>query len=462
MALAPIINVITPFQNAAYANQWTPDIYWRLVMYWHGGLFIPWVTVLAVLVATVFSLDEMPGIPGRLVKESIFIGGVFAVPVAGIAGIFDVYDNYAFGAPLWTQIAAFVIADEMAIALIVAMLNKPRISSGFRAAGMPYYTILLGVTSALVAAMMGHVGGWITWFGPNPAPLANYVNSTMYPVLGYYNQSAVIAFTQNSVGGHSHLMLVALMAGVVGLAGASFKYADWSKAQRTIAGIGFTVMAGALVTAIVVYIISGVGNYSPPSFFVSPDGVNGVAGDDLVTATVALGAAFVLAAFIMHSGKAKTWEGRPLRKDPVFLSTVVSWVLIYLVIPVTGFYINFNETFYKGAGLNFDAVFTRYHQDFGFFVLPLMVTVLLALNSSAGGSIRKRVGYLFLGGEILAFLFGETYALSVADPILLYGAVFGGLLIGSGAILAARSLMYPQPPAIPIAAAVSPLATSTN
>ncbi|MDV3244861.1 MAG: hypothetical protein LYZ66_06810 [Nitrososphaerales archaeon] len=203
MALAPVVNYLTPFLNPSYANQWTPDIYWRLVMYWHGGIFIPWITVLAVLACTTFKLDEMPGRSGKLVKESVFFGGFIAVPIAGIGGLFDVYDQFALGVPLRTQILAFLIADEVAIALIIAMVNFPRVSGkGYVKMGLPYYTILLGVIGAAFAVVMGHMGGWISWFGPSPPLFNNYINATMYPVLNYYNSTAVIVFTQSVVGGH--------------------------------------------------------------------------------------------------------------------------------------------------------------------------------------------------------------------------------------------------------------------
>ncbi len=455
MALAPVVNLLTPFQDAAYANQWTPDVYWRLVMYWHGGLFVPWVTVLATLVAMAFKLDSLGGISGKLVKDSILVGGFFAVPIAGIAGVFNVYDSFALGVPLWTQIMAFLVADEMAIALIVAMLSKARGAGGFRSVGLPFYTILVGVSGALVAAMMGHVGGWISWFGPNPAPVSDYVNATMYPVLNYYNSSAVVVFTEDVVGSHSHLMLVALMAGVVGLIGTFFGYANWSKTERRIGGFGFSVMLVSLLAATWVYIISGVGNYSPPSFFVS--GANGVAGDDIVTAFVGFGAFFVMAALIMHSSKALTVDGIPLRRDPLFQALVVSWALIYLVIPVTGFYINFNETYFSGVGLNFDDIFTRFHQDFGFFVLPIVVTLILAVSASpVARSVRRPVGYLLIAGESVAFVFGETYALFTAGEnfidvgqvqtafpvgaLTLDLAVFGGVLIAVGGLVAAVNI----------------------
>lgn len=444
MALSPVVDSVTPFLNPGYANAWTPDIFWRLVLYWHGGIFIPWITVLAVLVGLAFSLDKVPGRAGRLFKESILYGGIFAAPIAGVAGIFDVFDHFALGIPLWLQIGAFLIGDEMAIALIVALLVYPRVShKGFTHVGLPFYTIFLGVSGALVAAFMGHMGGWISWFGPSPQPFAQYINSTMYPVLGYYNDTAVAAFAGNVVGSHSHLMLISLMAGVVGLVGTSFGYMAWSTRQKAIARVGFAVMLGGLATAIGVYVAAGVGNLQIPAFFVSgANSLNGVAEDDMITGVVGFGAFFVLVAVILNA-RTQPAEGKSrLLVDPLFLSMIVAWVSIYLVIPITGFFINFNEEFFKTGGLSFDQIFIRFHQDFGFFLMPTLVTLVLALNAfGIWGKTRNTVGYLLLAGEAIAFTFGEAYTMVALSDILMYAAVFGGILIGLGAILGTRYLI---------------------
>lgn len=456
MALAPLVNLATPFLSSSYNNQWTPDIYWRLVMYWHGGIFIPWITVLAVLVSLKFNLATIPGRAGRMIKESIFVGGFFAVPIAGAAGIFDVYDHFALGAPLWLQIFAFLIGDEMAIALLVALALHPKVhGTGYRGAGMPYYTILTGVSGALFAAFMGHAGGWISWFGPSPQAFGQYINSTMYPVLGYYNSTAVQAFAGDVVGSHSHLMLVSLMAGVVALVALTFGYDTWSRGARRTADFGFGVMVLSLIGAIWIYLVSGMGNYAIPTFFQS--GLNGVAGDDLVTGAVGLAAVFVLAGLVAHSREGRTAEGKPLYRDPLFLSVVVAWVTIYLVIPITGYYVELNEVFYQNAGATFDAVFTRFHQDFGFFVLPALVTLLISLEAfSISTRLRRYVGSLVIPGIALAFVFGEAYSLAAANvspanmsqagqvvvscsigTVTLDLAVLGGVLMGAGALISA-------------------------
>jgi hypothetical protein len=439
MALLPIVNYLTPLLNSGYANQWTPDIYWRLVMYWHGGIFIPWITALAVVVSMTFKLDKTPGFSGRLVRDSVFYGGLIAVPVAGIAGLFDVYDNFAWGVPLWTQIFAFLIGDEMALALILAFLMKPRASgTRYLKAGLPYYSVLTCVGSALIAAVMGHVGGWITWFGPYPSIVPQYVNST----IGYYNDTALVTFTENAVGSHSHLMLVALMAGIVSLAAVFYGFESWSKSKKAVAGLGFIIMDLALVATVVIYIISGVGNFAIPTLFTSgPGGVNGIAEDDIVTGIVGLGALFILIGLLANSGS-RGGDGKPLYKDPMFLSIVSAWLIIFIVIPATGYYIELNHAFYTAGGAANDAAYTRFHQDFAFFFLPALVTVAIGLGRSGiSGPTKRLVGSLFLIGEMITFVFGETYALVTLDMVTLAVAVFGAVLMGLGGLIAVRYLL---------------------
>jgi hypothetical protein len=442
MALAPIVNFITPLLNPSYANAWTPDVYWRLVLYWHGMIFIPWITILAVVTVMKFNLFDTRGLPGRLVRESIYIGGFLAVPIAGVAGIFDVYDRFALGIPLWAQIGAFLIGDEMALALLAALLVYPRLHGGYRKAGLPYFTVFTGVFSALVAALMGHMGGWITWFGPSPQIFNQYINSTMYPVLNYYNSTAVITFTEDVVGSHSHLMLISLMAGVVALVAIAFGYENWSKNTKRVAGFGFAVMIVSLLTSIWIYVVSGVGNYAIPTFFVS--GANGIAGDDLVTGAVGVGAFFVLLGLLAHSRRGVSSEGRPLFKDPFFLTVIAGWLIIYLVIPITGYYIELNELFYQASGLTFDTAFTRFHQDFAFFLLPALITLILALDAyRISGKSRRYSGYLLLAGVAIAYVFGELYSMVALNGAILGAAIFGGFLIGLGGLIGAIYLARP-------------------
>ncbi len=443
MALSPIANYVTPFLNPAYNNQWSPDFFYRLILYWHGGIFLPWVVTLAALAYMTLGLDKIKGIPAKSLRMLLLAGALLAVPLAGIGAIFNVTDSFALGIPHWMESTGFAFLDLIAIALIITMIVYPDASGkGYDKVGAPYYVILLSVIGAFVAALMGYVGAYITISGPSPAPVANYVNSTMYPVLGYYNSSAVVTFTENVLTSHSHTMLPMLMAGVVALVAMVYGYQSWPSRERLVAAFGFIIMSYAIIATVWIYWVSGVGNYSTPSLLTSgPGGINGVAEDDLITGLVGLGALFVLIALLMHAAKGETHEGRPLIKDPLFLSIITAWIVIYLVIPVTGYYIEFHQDFYSAAGAGFDAAFTRFHNDFAFFLLPALVTTVLIFETfGLRGRTRRAIGYLYLTGEIIVFVFGETYSMVTLSPYELYAAAFGGVLIGLGVILGVNYL----------------------
>ncbi len=451
VALAPVVNFITPFKDPTYNIYWTPDILYRLVLYFHGA-FIPWITAHAALIVVTFGLTQVnpKSVSWKLLKDSILIGGIVAVPLAGIAGIFNIYDKFLFGIPLWTQIFAFLIGDEMAVALIVALLIYPKASgTGYTKTSMPYYVVLLSVIAVLVSAVMGHAAGWVASMGPWPSIVPQYINSTMYPVLGFYNDTAVITWTENTVGSHSHLMVPSLMAGIVAMIAVTYGYSSWPKKVKSISVVGFVIMALALIASAWVYIISGLGNYPIPTLFQSAQG--GVAADDLITGIIGIGAVFVLVALIIQSMKKK--DGASLIRDPLFLSLILAWIFIFAVIPITGMYIELNAAFYHApgaAGAAFDEAYSRFHQDYAFFLLPAFVTGILIFQTlGLSGKFRRAVGALFLSGVVIAFVFGWVYSMVTLDTVSLYLAILGGGLMLLGGLVGAeylrRTMGQPDP-----------------
>ena len=438
-ALAPLVNTVTPFLDSSYNNYWTPDIFWRLVLYWHGA-FIPWMMVLAALVIMTFRLDSMKGKLGGHLQHLVLIGGLFSGPLAAMGGLFNVYNHFAFGIPAWTQIVSIGIGGETVAFLIFSMLYFPKGSNRkYRDLGLPFYVVLLSAVGVLIAALMGDVSGWITWFGPWPSIFPQYINSTMYPVLGFYNDTAVITWTEGAVTGHSHLMLISVMAGIVALTPLVFNYSNWSSKEKMFCTVGFVIMSVGLVASIWIYIISGVGNFSPPTLLQS--GPNGVAEDDVITGVVAFGALFVLLGLLVYGMKGKTRDGSILMKDPLFLSLVFAWIFIYIVIPITGMYIEFNQSFYQAAGLPFDQAFTRFHQDFTFFLLPALVTSILVFETfGLKGKTRRIIGCLYLSGSFVTFIFGYIYSMVTLDMVSLTIAALGGVLMGFGVVFGADYL----------------------
>jgi hypothetical protein len=252
-------------------------------------------------------------------------------------------------------------------------------------------------------------------------------------------------------------MLPSVMAAIVALTTEVYGYAKWEKKEKAISTIGFAIMVIGLLLSIWVYIVSGVGNYVIPTLFQSgPNGINGLAMDDTITGTVGLGAAVVLVALLSYARKGKTADGTMLLKDPLFLSVIAAWIFIYLLIPVTGYYMEFNESFYGlggavpgAAGAAFDASFTRFHQDFAFFLLPALVTAILIFDVfGIVGKTRRTVGLLFLVGSTITFVFGWIYAMLTLDMVFLYVATLGGLLMGLGALIGAEYVRKSGKPTI--------------
>ena len=136
--LAPIVNNFTPLLDADYNNAWTPDIFWRLVLYYHGA-FIPWMIALAALALVVLGLDSLKGKLGTHLKHMVLIGGFFAAPLAAVGAIFNVYNTFAYGIPVWTQVVSIGIGGETVFFLIVALLNYLKTSpEGYRHIGLPH------------------------------------------------------------------------------------------------------------------------------------------------------------------------------------------------------------------------------------------------------------------------------------------------------------------------------------
>lgn len=439
MVIVPIVNYVTPLLNSGYNNKWTPDILYRLNMYWHGGIFLPWVIVLLSIVCVVIGLDSLKGVLGKFLRAFLFGLGFFAIPLAGIGGIFNVTDKFAYGIPHWLEYPGFAVLDLSSAVLIISMMLYPRISGkGYKGMGVPYYVLLLCIVGAFISAMLGYVAAFITVSGPSQPFVSNYINSTMYPVLGYYNSTSVITFTENVVGSHSHAMVVMLMAGIISLVAVVCGYERWNKREKIVSLVGFVIMSGAILATLWIYLASGIGNYQVPTFFES--GPNGVAMDDMITGFVGLGSVFVLASLISSSRKGRG-DNTPLIRDPLFVSVVIAWIMIYLIIPGNGFYMNFNETFYGGAGSAFDDAYTRFHQDFAMFLLPMLVTTFLVFEIfGISGSTRKRIGYLYISGQIIIFVFGEIYSMITLNPLALYGAGFGGALVVAGVLIGASHI----------------------
>jgi hypothetical protein len=184
--------VSNPFQSEASALS-GPD--YAHVMFLHG-LLIGMVGLLALVTCQVLGLRSLH------VRTWIALGVVAATVLAAIGGIWD-KGIPGYEVPLWTQIAGFFALDEILLVLIIGLLGEWRRRQDART--IPFIAATLASVSMLLAALMGHLGGWILEYGWTTPPLIKD-----YAVFAGFGKQA--DFTGALVTSHSHQMAVAAMA----------------------------------------------------------------------------------------------------------------------------------------------------------------------------------------------------------------------------------------------------------
>ncbi len=387
--------IAAPFRSETSASG---NILYAHIMYLHG-LLIGLVGLLSLITIEIFG-SHHHGIAYRLVLW----GTLGATVLSGVGGILD--RSITDTVPLWMQIVSFFCLDEILISLSLTLF--------VRAAELRTTVTWLAAFSALsmlFAAIMGHIAGWILEFGDWPKAL-----------IGGYATLAGLTWQQwmaNLITSHSHDMVVGVLALLVALTVAIF---GPQRAHHPLTRLGLWWTTAGIVATTLVYLVAGFSIAQPPTLFAH--GVNGLAGDDLVTGVgVMLGGLVTLVGLALERvpGRALAWYGVALTS------------MIFITVVVTGYYIEFHETLY-GAGsahapaaLN-DAVFTWWHQDFAFFLLPAVLGVLLAMKCLNAPARECRIASISLAlGSFVAFLGGMDY---IFFHPALYGSAFTIVAIG--------------------------------
>lgn len=440
MYAALSLYVSIPYFNEPSASA---DIVWRNVMFLHGFL-IGLVGVLALVTVEIFECCSSH------VKTWIVGGALVATFLASVGGLFDHNPSNAFA--LWTQIAGFFALDEMLIVLIWGFWIDYRLQQP-ASRTLPFWVAWLGSFSMLLAALMGHVAGWLLEF-----PHAPWGWPDDY---AHWAGLSVGTWTANLVTSHSHEMVVAVIGTLVATLVWQWGYGALKPATRTLARLGLIMMAFGIVAMTVIYVVAGFTTAQPPTLFAfGPHGIDGIAGDDLVTGVfVMLGGLLALSALLFQHARAGSSRLLHWAQAWAYLMTIVTVV-------VAGYAIELNEQYFgagnpQAPGAQADAIFTFWHQDFAFFMIPAIILVLvIAERYLPRRQDHNALGRGFIAGTTLAFLGGLLYVF--VDPHLygigFYVAAVGFLII---AFLVARTwwtlLTQPDQPADTMA---PPVATS--
>lgn len=295
---------------------------------------------------------------------------------------------------------------------------------------LPYVAAALAAASMLLAAIMGHLAGWIMEFGANFPPL-----------IGAYAKFVGFAssddFTGALVGSHSHEMAVAVMALIVSLLAQQFGYGIHKGVSRALATTGLALVTVGTVVMTAMYVAAAFSTWSPPAWFVSgPGGANGIASDDVISGILVMGGGVLVAAALVI--------GRQLFRRPLRLAAAWAWVLSFATVVVAGYAIEMNEVYFgagdpKAAGAVNDAIFTWLHQDIGLFLLPAIVLVMLAVERLINTRPQRPgvIAWTTIAGTTITFIGGLVYVF--VSPTL-YGSGYiittVGLVVMGIALLA--------------------------
>ena len=417
LVLFAIIGVFVsnPFQSETSAGA-TPD--YAKVMFLHG-LLIGMVGLAALLTCQIMRLQA------KHVRMWIVAGTIVATILAAVGGIWD-KTIPGSEVPMWTQIFGFFALDEILITLVIGfVIEWRRGSAGARS--LPFVAAALAAVSMAFAAVMGHLAGWIMEFGNRPALIGDFAKFAGF--------GTVDDFAGALVGSHSHEMAVGVMALAITLVAQQYGYRTLQGGARVLAATGTAMIAVGIVVMTAIYVAGGFSQYAPPTAFMSPDGTNGIAGDDIITGILVMGGG-VLVVLTLAIARIEMFLKRPVR-----LAAAWSWLLSFATVVVAGFYIEMNETYYgagdpKAAGANADAIFTWLHQDIGLFLLPAIVLVMLAVERLISRRASNLIGLAAAIGVTIAFIGGLVYVF--VDPALHssgYVVTTVGLLIVGLALL---------------------------
>jgi hypothetical protein len=414
-------------------------------MYFHA-IGIGLAALAAFLMIDVFSLETYEPPLDFPIRYRAFIAVVFGA-LGGLVYLNrDVFASLPdVGVGLF--IVAFLLIFDVSAALLIELIVLPRKKAGiydsrsrnivdyfgrlipFTAADRAayagqragYWLAIASTASACVAMVIGFINLWVRAFGP----------SIFGGYMGWLGLDSA-GFQGATLDPHSHMIALAIVAMTVAVVIVRFGVFDGaSTVRRTVARAGaWIAIVGVVLTTLVLGAVAFL-NYEPPTLFTSgPDGVNGIAGDDLIMTIVFVGAIIVAAAVV---------SDRRFQRDGLRLTILGTWVAAVVITVVEGIYIEMNHDQFGGSLAANDAAFSSAHPMTGIFLM-LVLSLALLLVDVYGVPARLRrleVGIAAVG--LVAALAGTTFWTFV-DPSNggpSYGLYVAGIGVSYLAVLVA-------------------------
>jgi hypothetical protein len=241
--------------------------------------------------------------------------------------------------------------------------------------------------------------------------ILEYGNLYGFSSIGFFNRYVVslgglATFLGNVLTSHSHQMLPAVMAMIVGASSIIFRYDKLSPGLRNIINAGLVVSIIGTISMTYLYWISSFGTYVIPAVFVSgAGGMNGLALDDTQTGVVGIGAMIVLAGLYLGI--------REQKENKLFSYAILgSWLGAMFGMVGIGYLIEFNEVYYGfgvsgvapngGPGYLYDMAYTNGHLLLVFFMLTIVAGIFIVLKWFNGDErFRPYIGGLAIAGIVI-------------------------------------------------------------
>jgi hypothetical protein len=417
VSLFAVISVFVSNPFISHVSSLAPPNYAR-VMFMHG-LLIGMTGLLALLVVQVLSLQS------EHVRTWVTAGVLAGTLLATVGGIFN-RQMPGSEIALWVQVLSFFLLDEIALALLIAMLQDFRKRAPI-ARTLPFVAAFFAGLSMFGAAVMGHLAGWIVEFKNFPRIIGQYAQFVGFVEIDDFFQALLYS--------HSREMTVGVMAVGAALLAHQYGYKTLKGAGLLLGRIGVTMVAVGSFVMTGMYVAMGFTTWEAPVVFRrGPGGPGGLMADNLVTGVLVMGGGLITIVALLL--------GRQIRR-PVRLASAWSWVLSFITVAAAGYFIGEHEPLFSGGaateGPTPNEIYIWFHEDIGLFMLPMLILIMLAVErflergrpNWIGWTIIVGISVVVAGGGVWVFidpaLYGPGYDVSTAGIVIVALAILATL-----------------------------------
>ncbi|AYH46722.1 hypothetical protein B6N31_02805 [Dickeya fangzhongdai] len=416
--------ISNPF--SIFVDRTTPVDYSR-IMYFHG-FSVGLAGITALMISQVYSLE------GKF-KKIIFYCTILTILI-GVSGgaINRSMDDSKLA--LWYQVLSFLALDVILITMLVGLiLTENRELKTSRT----YYLVLAASCTAVIAALIGDLAGFILDFGDWPGILGWYAEK-----IGY----TLPEWQDNLLRSHSDMMVVAVIGLILSFV--SWKYGqDLIGNAATIKATGEWMAIFGLISLIIIMVVSGFGGshlqiphiFTEKGFFaLRGESVAGIdLGDFVIGTFILLGGLLLIGAILF--GKRKTDAVLSKTSKYTISGIFFTWLSIVVTVAGMGFLEEYRADLYNSANPvplgEYGFAFRMLHLDVSLMLFPAIMVVMLLAQHLLRDEQNKIIQWILRAGVILCSIGSLVYMVLNPKP---FGP--GYWIVGSGFVFVIAGMIY--------------------